>query len=291
MTTSFSPDWLFLREPADHRARNADVCEAAVAAFKEHQQISIVDLACGTGSNLRGLAPLLPLNQTWSLVDSDPVLLSAAQARLIAVADNVKSIDPLILEKNGRLITVHFMQLDLRTEFKRALQGEIGLVTAAAFFDLVSQNWIIRFCETLSRLKLPLYATLIYSGEGNWSPHHPADAAVLAAFHKHQSRDKGFGPAAGPQGATVLVHTLTGRGYSVSTAASPWRLCSQNALHIEALVNGISEAVSETGLVPETIIADWRAARIRAAQCEIGHIDLFAVPCGRGFQQQSVPRG
>ncbi len=286
--TSFSPDWLFLREPSDHRARNADVCEAAVAAFRECQQISVVDLACGTGSNLRGLAPLLPPKQTWKLVDSDPVLLSAAQEKLIGVGDNVNSIDPLVLEKGGRLIEVHLMRLDLRTELEQALEGEIGLVTAAAFFDLVSQDWIVRFCEALSRRKLPLYATLTYTGKQSWRPHHPADAAVLAAFHKHQSSDKGFGPAAGPQAAPALIRALTDLGYSVSTGASPWRLCGDNALLLAALVNGISEAVSETGLVPETIIADWRAERIKAAQCEIGHIDLFAVPCGRGFQKQSM---
>jgi len=40
--------------------------------------VTIVDLACGTGSTLRALSPHLPARQTWRLVDNDLSLLARA---------------------------------------------------------------------------------------------------------------------------------------------------------------------------------------------------------------------
>ncbi|MGA7327598.1 MAG: class I SAM-dependent methyltransferase [Rhodomicrobium sp.] len=279
--TGFSPGWLSLREPCDHRARNAEIRDAVVAAFTGRRHISVVDLACGTGSNLRALAPYLPERQTWHLVDSDPILLSAAHEELITFADNVKSIDPLSLHKSGRLIKVCFGRLDLRTELAEALDGGVDLVTAAAFFDLVSPDWIGAFCEELSVRNLPLYTVLNYSGEETWRPPHAADAAMLSAFHGHQTTDKGFGPAVGPAATSKLQQTLKDHGYNVCVGPSPWRLNKKDAPLISVLVDGVTKAVSETGLVPQTVFANWRSARMSATECEIGHIDLFAFPYGR----------
>jgi hypothetical protein len=276
--SGFSPEWLSLREPCDHRARNPAVRDAALAAFRVREHISIVDLACGTGSNLRGLAPHLPERQTWRLVDSDPCLLAAAREALIADADNVESRDPLVLRKSGRLIEVNFVCLDLRTQLAQALAGAIDLVTASAFFDLVSPAWISVFCTELSGRNLSLYTALNYSGEETWRPHDAAGAAILAAFHRHQATDKGFGPAAGPRAGSILQWTLKDHCYTVSSGASPWRLTKKDAPLIATLADGIAKAVSETGLVPHTAIADWLAARRTATECEIGHIDLFAIP-------------
>jgi hypothetical protein len=168
--------------------------------------------------------------------------------------------------------------LDLRTELVRAFAGDIDLVTSAAFFDLVSSDWMSAFCAVLTDRNLPLYTTLNYSGEETWGPSHLADAVILAAFHRHQASDKGFGPAAGPAAASILQQMLKERSYCVSAGASIWRLGKKDASVIAALADGIAKAVSESGLVPESAVADWRAARIKAAQCSIGHIDLFAVP-------------
>ncbi len=274
--SGFSPEWLSLREPCDHRARNPKILGAAVAALTGREHISVADLACGTGSNLRALAPHLGERQTWRLVDRDSGLLAAAREALIAFADEVRAFDPLILRKGGRLVEVNFLRLDLRYQLTPALDGSIDLVTAAAFFDLVSPAWIGGFCAELRNRKLPLYTTLNCAGDECWRPSHPADAAMLAAFHAHQAIDKGFGPAAGSQAAPLLARTLNEFGFSVRTGKSPWRLDSANASLIAAHASGVAKAVSETGLVPEAVVADWRAARMSAAECEVAHIDLLA---------------
>ena len=78
--SGFSATWLALRESHDIRARNADVLAAVTAAYRRHPTIRIADLACGTGSNMRALSPLLPTRQEWRLVDNDIALLSEADA-------------------------------------------------------------------------------------------------------------------------------------------------------------------------------------------------------------------
>ena len=185
------------------------------------------------------------------------------------------------MRKNGRRLTFAFERLDLDADLAGALEGA-DLVTAAAFFDLVSPDWIERFCAELARRRLPLYAVLTYDGRESWTPPHAADAAMLDAFHRHQARDKGFGPAAGPRSSAMLREALERRGFEVQVGASPWRLGEGDAELIAALSEGAAEAVAQTGLVDAAVIADWRAARRTASGCEIGHVDIFASPRGIG---------
>ena len=175
-------------------------------------------------------------------------------------------------------IDVSFAVVDLARTPEQALDGDIDLVSAAAFFDLVSQQWIERFCVALAARRLPLYAVLTYTGSEVWTPPHPADAPALAAFHAHQGGDKGFGPAAGPNAAPLLATALRRHGYLVSTAQSPWRLGRADKALIEATADGAAAAIAETGRLDSAIVEDWRLSRRRAVACEISHIDLFAIP-------------
>jgi len=278
--TGFEAQWLALREGADFLARDAAVRDAALKYFAHRDEITVVDLACGAGSNPRALAPFLGPRQSWRLVDHDTGLLASARAALTAWADAVEGEEPLALHKNGRRLTFAFQRLDLNADLARALVGA-DLVTAAAFFDLVSPDWIERFCAELAR-RLALYAVLSYDGRESWTPPHAADAAMLDAFHRHQARDKGFGPAAGPRSSAMLRETLERHGFEVQVGASPWRLGAGDAELIAALSEGAAEAVAQTGLVDAAVIADWRAARRAASGCQIGHVDIFASPRGIG---------
>ncbi len=275
--SGFAADWLALREPADLRARNGTVREAATAPFERHGAATVVDLGCGTGANLRALAMHLPAVQHWRLVDDDPTLLAAARAALTHWADRSEQrAEGLVLDKSGKHIDVVFERADLAKSFDDVLASPADLVTAAAFFDLVSQAWIAAFCHALARHALPLYAVLTYDGCEEWSPPHPADAAMRAAFHAHQNRDKGFGPAAGPAAAAIVQAALRSEGYDFVSGPNPWHLDSGDEALIAALAEGAAAAVAETKLVPSADCAAWRQARMAARACTIGHVDLFA---------------
>ncbi len=279
--TGFSAQWLALRETADHRARDVSLRDQVVhdlahLARVRPGPINLVDLGCGSGSNLRALAPHLPATQHWTLVDYDPALLSAAKAALMQWADKIVSEqETLVVLKNGKHISIDFLCEDLSSNLEAVLSRPMDLLTAAAFFDLVAESWLERFCGLLNA---PLYTVLTYNGQEVWSPPQATDAAMLKAFHAHQQTDKGFGAAAGPTAAGVMEKLLKARGFAVSSAQSPWKLNASDRNLIEQLAIGSAGAVLETKRVSVEEVSAWKQSRSVAQTCEIGHTDLYARP-------------
>lgn len=277
--SGFSPDWLALREPADHAARNPQLLQQVGAHFAGRASVTVLDLGGGTGSNLRGTAEALPARQHWTLVDRDPALLKAARERLSAWADTAREQgEELVLTKGDRLISVDMREADLEKDLEWVLGWQPDLVTAAALFDLTSKRWLERMVAALASLRLPLYTVLTYDGRERWKPPHAADAAVLAAFRFHQRGDKGFGPAAGPDATEVMAEAFRKAGFAVSNGESSWQIDERHADLARELTKGIAGAVLETGHVERALVEDWLAARSSGATGIVGHHDLWARP-------------
>jgi SAM-dependent methyltransferase len=253
----FSADWLALREPADHAAREAALLAAAADAAGPHPVI--VDLGCGTGSTIRAFEGHVAGNAQWRLLDNDPNLLAhAARAA-------------------GGQATTH--QIDLR-DLDTIPLDRATLVTASALLDLCSQAWVEGLAEKLARHNLPFYAALNYDGVMQWTPPYPADDMITQAFNRHQRTDKGFGPALGPDAANVIATTFAAAGYRVLQADSPWLLSGEHAALQRELVQGIAQAASEAGAGEASTWGDTRKAAARTAHCHIGHRDVLALPAG-----------
>ena len=263
--SGFSPEWLRLREPADHRSRDRGLVERLAAHLEGRESIRLVDLGCGTGSNLRALSPALPGRQHWHLVDHDPALLSAAR-------------DEIAKWRPDASREISFETADLSRDLEQVLAPECDVVTAAALFDLVSEAWLKRFVAALANRACAFYTVLIYDGIMQGDPVHPADEPIRAAFNAHQRTDKGFGRAAGPDAGAFLVRTLEGAGFEVRTALSPWALTRDDLPLILSTAEGIADAARQTSLVAEAEIADWLRSRAALASCKIGHVDVLALP-------------
>ena len=275
--SGFSPEWLALREPVDHRSRNIDILALLRDAFANRESLTIADLGCGTGSNLRATAPHLPRRQEWLLVDHDPKLLAAARVQLTAWADAVEEgFETLKIRKDGRELVVAFREADLAADLDDVLADGVDLVTAAALFDLVSVSWIEHFARAVARRGGAFYTALTYDGVEIWTPPHPADADMLAAFNDHQEWDKGFGPSAGPKAVEVMARAFRAHDYDVAIGDSPSHL--KEAPLIRDVVECVAAAVRDTGQVAGHRIADWIAVRSNGATCIIGHTDLLAIP-------------
>ncbi|MBX2854075.1 MAG: class I SAM-dependent methyltransferase [Rhodobacteraceae bacterium] len=249
---SFSLEWLRLREPADHAARDAGLLAEVGERLAQRSAPLIVDLGCGAGSNSRALRSVTPADARWRLVDYDPALLGVAKAEAQAVG-----------------VSVEARTADLSQGFGDLLAGA-DLVSAAALFDLGSAEWIDSFVAAVPETAM-VYAALSYDGQEQWSPPHPDDAAVLAAFKAHQRRDKGFGPSLGPEAGDYLVDRLRAAGRDVRTASSPWRLGRpESGALMDELASGIARVAEEL----DVDATAWRNAP--RASCEIGHIDVLA---------------
>jgi hypothetical protein len=277
---SFSPEWLQLREPVDHRSRDFALAAKLRTYFADHAEATIFDLGVGLGSNLRGTYGSLPPRQRWVLVDNDPVLLTAARDVIANWADSAeRTADGLQVKRGEHTLKVEFKQHDLAADPAPWFSVKADLVTAAALFDLVSAEWIGRFTRALSRSRLPFYTVLTHNAETRWLQPHPADAAMKAAFESHFGGDKGFGPSVGGRASAMIGNALEAAGYAVETAPSPWLLGAGDRQLIAAMADGWAQAVRETGSVPEATIEEWRAARSGGATtCIVGHEDLLALP-------------
>src|SRR6516162_4888791 len=209
--SSFSADWLALREPYDARARNTEVLAVAAASLEQHQTVQIVDLGCGTGSTMRALSPFLAARQKWRLVDNDPELLAEAKATRP-------------LERAAATAVA----LDLKQDLEAALDGPIDLVTTSALLDLVSETWLERLAMRVAARSIPFYAALSYDGRIELNPADPFDAAIAAAVNAHQRTDKGFGPALGPAAANFAVTHFQSHGYSLVHGNSDWLIGSND---------------------------------------------------------------
>lgn len=278
--SGFAPEWLALREGADHRARNAGLLAALGKHFSTRDAVTVVDLGAGLGSNLRGTAPALPARQHWVLVDYDPVLLAGACDAIASWADAVRPATAgLEVMKADRSIRVEVRHADLAKDPGAFAAHAPDLVTAAALFDLVSEQWIERFAAALGAARVPLYAVLDYDGTNAWSPPHPADAVMAAAFNRHQGSDKGFGSASGSRATDLLAERFAAVDYRIERAPSPWRLGPDEAVLIRALTQGFADAVKETGEVPAATIEAWLKARMAdGITCTVGHEDILAIP-------------
>jgi hypothetical protein len=152
----------------------------------------------------------------------------------------------LCLKKGGYKLHIKFLQRDLSRDMDGLFQNDPDLVTASALFDLVSDDWLARFVDMITKKRCSVYALLTYDGAEIWQPSLPLDEAVHAGFLAHQHRDKGFGAALGPDAPAALRSHLEAFRFKVDVADSPWRLTQEyDGDLIVALADEIASASCE----------------------------------------------
>ena len=277
--SGFDPDWLDLREPADHRALAKEPLARLEALFAERERVSVADLGAGSGSLLRALAPRLGRRQSWTLIDADEGLLAHARTRLSAWADSwAEDGGRLSLAKDAIEIEVVTLIRDLSADPLPAEATGADLVTASAFFDLAGRAWTEAFVARLAAAGRPLYAPLVYAGRKTFAPTHPLDGVALGAFNRHQLGEKGLGSARGPGAADTLAGIAGAAGLSCLAAESPWRLGKTDAAITKRLASDMAQAIAELPDGPE--LSEWLAFRLEHAEAgaEVAHVDLLVEP-------------
>ena len=286
MSEGFDGDWLQLREPFDARARAVPLALALAAALPARPRI--IDIGAGTGALFRWLAPYIGRTQIWTLVDSDPALIERAFAEIADAAERVgwgvqlpKPRVMLVLTPVGPW-RVEAQIADLNEAPGVLKLEQADAVVSTALCDLVSRPWVARMAAAL---RVPFYAALNVDGREGFFPPHPADRLVARGFLRDQRRDKGFGgPALGPAAPGFMAAAFRARGFSVTTAPSPWRVPAAVPAMGEALADGHADAALKR--LPRPLAAQveqWRRDRaLQAARgrlsAVVGHQDLLALP-------------
>jgi SAM-dependent methyltransferase len=269
--SGFSADWLHQREPFDAAARAVAAEQLQLATWLAELKPDaapwrVIDLGCGTGANLRALAPLLGGPQQWRVVDHDTALLDAWS------------------EAPGET-SIERVALDLARDLERLPLAGTTLVTASALLDLVSAAWLQRLVAVCRDGGASVLFALSVDGRAVWDPLDPDDALASALFNAHQRRDKGFGPALGPLAAATAIEGFRAAGYSVRSAPSDWWIdgrADPAALDLQrALIDGIAHAAIEQDAQAAPVLRAWQARRHAAAgrsTLRIGHLDVIATP-------------
>jgi SAM-dependent methyltransferase len=275
----FSSEWLALREPADHAARSADLTRAVLDAMPREAPQRILDLAAGTGSNLRYLVDAGPdrlraigasspnAETDWLLVDHDPALLAH-----VAKAPNIRT-----------------RCVDLSTLDDRGLFDGRTLVTASALLDLVSEKWLRALAVRCAQARAAVLFALTYDGGIVCAPPDPDDAEIVSLVNRHQHTDKGFGPALGPGAIDVAARCFEALAYRVQRARSDWMLTPESRELQRQVIDGWAEAATDIAPAREAVIDAWRDRRLAhvvagRSEIAVGHEDLagWAADLNRG---------
>jgi hypothetical protein len=251
--SGFSAEWLALREPADAAARSS-----ALASFVARPG-RLLDLGGGTGANIRYLSSRFPAPQVWTLVDDDPALMARAPA----------------------FVTCHRADLNVVVDEGELFEGCV-LVTASALLDLVSEQWLAKLVLRCRAAEAPVLFALSYDGRIVCSPEDPYDEEVRRLVNAHQQRDKGLGPALGPDAAARAIALLNAAGYTTKKEPSDWKLRPDAKDLQRELVIGWASAASEMAPSRAAAIDAWRLRRLAhidagRSRIVVGHMDVAGI--------------
>jgi len=254
--SGFSAAWLALREPADTAARSS-----ALASFVAGRPPMgrLLDLGGGTGANVRYLSSRLPTPQFWTIVDNDAALLARAPVHA----------------------TRRHADLNAAVADEELFAGS-SIVTASALLDLVSERWLATLVDRCRAAGAGVLFALSYDGRIACSPEEPEDDEVRRLVNQHQKRDKGFGPALGPDAAARAAQLLSTAGYTTKQERSDWKLTADSRMLQRELVIGWADAASELATDRKPSIDAWRVRRLAhidagRSRIVVGHVDVAGV--------------
>ena len=283
--SGFSPSWLDLREPVDARSRCASLIDDLRQNLAVHQTLKVVDLGAGTGANFRYLAPLLGGKQHWRLMDNDKQLIGRVPDKLREWCERNNLAmhhrdDGVLISGPDFECQVQCCWVDLAAPSVFADTQRVSLVTASALLDLVSEKWLRLLTTYCRRAGATVYFALTYDGRIQCRPGLENDALLRNLVNRHQLREKGFGPALGPQAVARAKRVFAGQGYRLKEAQSDWCLGSAEHRLSNELANGWLQAALEIAPDQRMVLEEWRAQRqalmlAPSADVTVGHRDLL----------------
>jgi SAM-dependent methyltransferase len=288
MTDSLA-DWLRLREAADWEARSPRLVQQIVDAIGDVETFQVLDLATGTGSNVRYLAERLPRRQRWLVVDRSPDLLALVTDRTAtwAAARGYQcqaGSTGLHVRHESLDCEITTLQRDLRELDDARMFAGRHLVTASALLDLVSESWLRSLAANCRHAAAAALLALTYNGESSCLPVEPEDELIRQLLNQHQHTDKGLGGvAAGPDAVACAERCFIEVGYHVRAEPADWNLGAAQGDMQRYLIRDWARAAGELAPALSPRISSWRDRRLAhidagRSRIIVRHHDLAAWP-------------
>jgi SAM-dependent methyltransferase len=288
--------YLAAKETVDDRALDRRVLGRVRADVADRSGARVLDAGAGTGAFARRfLAWDDRPDCTYVAVDDDPALLSTARERILdharalgfaasvvdptagpapdAATEGAPTVAALRLRGPAR-IDVRLVAGDARTV---AAAGEWDVLVAQAFVDLLSLDGVARLLSGVADGGL-VYLPITFDGGTAFTPSHPADDAVLDAYHATMA-----GPEGDRLGATAgrrLLDRAADLGVDLdAVGGSDWVVAppggeypADESYFLDVVVDTVGDAVR--GRVADGTIEAWLDARRR--QREEGVLGFLA---------------
>ena len=186
----FENSWLFQREKIDNMSKNLFLIKKINNSLKNYDQIRIIDLGTGTGSNFRFLSKKIKYkNQSWTLMDISKNSLNAAKKN-VTTNDKIK-----------KIIIKHD---DIIKNIQQNNFTNYDLVTGSAFLDIMPHEWFKKFYLKNINTKI-VYFSINYDGYFKFYPKHRMDKKFLQLFNSDQkSKKNNKTKAVGPDCSNII---------------------------------------------------------------------------------------
>ena len=142
----FENSWLYQREKIDNLSKNLTLIDKINSVLKDLENISILDLGTGTGSNFRFLSKKINnKNQSWTLMDISRSSLQEAKKNITL---------------NNKIKKVSLKYNDIIKNIKKTNFNQFDLVTGSAFLDIMPDNWFKHFHRLNQNTKIIYFSLL-----------------------------------------------------------------------------------------------------------------------------------
>jgi SAM-dependent methyltransferase len=294
LSSRFAYDrYLLAKRTVDDRALNAGLLERLrreLLAFEERVP-RVLEIGAGMGTMPARLVEWGVLKRAhYTLLDRNKALLAASRAWLSEWGQAANFVvrqtaDGLHLhlenERGESELTLNFMEADVAELAESTPRYDLLIANAVldvvdvpavlpALLSLVSDQGLYWFCSN-------------FDGQTSFSPEHPADAALLAVYHRSMDERalKGRGAGHSQTGRRLFGHLTTAGASILCAGASDWvvfgsegRYTADEAHFLRCIVQTVHDEVVQHADVDNALLSEWTALRL--AQIERGELVYIA---------------
>ncbi|MFM7083914.1 MAG: hypothetical protein ACKOW3_02760 [Hyphomicrobium sp.] len=265
------------KEILDQHSKNNDVTDALAGWFEVRSSLNIMDLKAGIGANIRALAPILPLDQNWTLCVQN-------KNEMNIVVDYLTRWAPAFTEKNGEYflerqglkLGLKFHSLSSEAEQSSLSFESHNLIVMDGHLNHLTPQNIRKLVQKTAQQNAAFLARLVFDGRIKFFPPQPPDNPFTAAYNRRLMKDIGFGLPAGHLAIEHLSEQFRLCGYTLIEGKSPLHLHEKDQSLMSALLKQLAQSQREIAKGHDKMIDMWLARSRR--HMEVGQNDLLALP-------------